>query len=316
MSQLEQDSVRYSVIIPVFNSAAVVGETVDRTVAFFEGRGLGYELILVNDGSRDGSWDVLRQKAGVNRHIVAIDLLHNCGQHTATLCGLRQASGEYAITIDDDMQVAPEELGHLIDRAAEGFDLVLGRYAEKRHNFVRRCGSSLVAAINCRIFNKPKDLVTTSLRLMRRDVVDRICAYRTAYPYITGLAILFSARRANALVEHRPRPVGRSGYGVLKITELVMRILFNYSAYPLRLLSVCALGITLASFGLGVYFLGRKLLGDVQVPGWTTLVVMLSFFNGVLILFLSMLGEYMIRLLHQTSVHDGYHVREIISQDG
>ena len=110
---------KYSVVIPVFNSQAIVGETVDRTCAFFEGEGLDYELLLVNDASRDGSWGIIQQKAEANPKIIAIDLLRNSGQHSANYCGFQHSTGDYVVTMDDDLQNPPEEIKHLIAKAAE-----------------------------------------------------------------------------------------------------------------------------------------------------------------------------------------------------
>lgn len=303
---------KYSVVIPVYNSAATVGETIDRTVAFFEGHGYDYELVLVNDGSRDRSWDVLREKALENPHIVAINLLRNYGQHTALFCGFQESTGDYLITIDDDLQNPPEEIIHLINKAHEGHDVVFGRYRKKRHGLYRRLGSLLIRAINRRIFHQPKGLVLTNFRIIRRDVVDRICSYRTHYPYIQGLALMFSINPSNVWVEHQGRLVGMSNYNLFKIIELVMRILFNYSAYPLRLVSMVGIVISALSLLRGLYYLGKAIFIGVSVPGWTTVVVLLSFFNGITIFILSMLGEYTVRLLNQTSSTESYVVKEVI----
>ena len=170
---------RYSAVIPVFKSATIVGDTIDQTVAFFEAFGCDYEVIAVNDGSPDGSWAVLAQKAAANPRILAIDLLRNYGQHTALLCGLKQSSGDYVITLDDDLQNPPAEIVHLIRAAGEGHDVVFGRFRQKQHAAYRRLGSRMVGLLNDRIFHKPEDLVLSNFRIIRRDVVDRVCAYRT-----------------------------------------------------------------------------------------------------------------------------------------
>lgn len=306
---------QYSVVIPVYNSSAIVGKTIDRVVSFFEERDLEYELILVNDGSSDGSWAVLREKALTNRRIVAINLLHNYGQHTAVFCGFQQSKGDCVITLDDDLQNPPEEMAHLIQKASEGHDLVFGRFRQKQHARYRKLGSLLIGAVNRRIFRQPEDLVLTNFRIIRRDVVDRICAYRTVYPYIPGLALMFSSNPANVWVEHQSRPLGRSNYNLLKIAELVMRILFNYSSFPLRLVSMMGLMAAFFSLVLGLYYLLRGLFIGSAVPGWTTIAVFLAFFNGLTILLLSMLGEYTVRLLNQTSSADCYHIKEIVCED-
>lgn len=305
-------SYRYSVVIPVFNSAAIVGDTLDRTARFFEAQAWEYEIIAVDDGSSDDSEAVLREKALANEHIVAITLIRNFGQHNAVLCGLQHSTGDYVITLDDDLQNPPSEIVHLVDKALDGYDLVIGRFRRKQHAVHRRVGSHVVAWINRRVFNQPPDLVLTNFRLIHRDVVDRICAYRTSFPYISGLVLMFSSQRANVLVDHHPRPVGKSNYNFLRIAHLVMRILFNYSAFPLEVVSVFGLIIASLAFVAGIFYLLKSLLIGVNVPGWTTLVVLLSFFSGVNIVITSMLGQYVVRLMQQASSAESYYVKTIV----
>lgn len=309
-----QGRVRYSVVIPAFNSASVVGETITRTDAFLASVGEEYEVVVVNDGSRDDTWSVVERCARANPRIVAIDLLRNYGQHTAVLCGLRHSVGDYAITLDDDLQNPPEEMRHLLAKAAEGHDLVIGRFRKKRHSWHRRVGTWLVAVLNRRIFGKPADLVLTNFRLIRRDVVDRMCAYRTNYPYVPGLALMFASRPVNVLVEHEKRESGKSQYSLLKIVQLVVRILFSYSTYPLRTVSLLGGTVAAVSFAMGMTFLVRALLVESDVLGWASVVVLLSFLNGTAMLCLAMLGEYTVRLLNQTSGHSDYHIREVVRQ--
>lgn len=305
---LDAHAFLYSVVIPVFNSQDIVGETVDTIVKTFENLGLRYELILVNDGSGDRSWDVIAQRARANPNIVALDLLRNVGQHSANLAGFREATGDYVITMDDDMQNPPDQLPVLIDAAMTGRDLVFGRFESKQAAGYRRLGSRLIGTINRRIFGQPPDLVVSNFRILRRDVVDRICASRTAYPYITGQALMYSSNRAHVPVRHDPRKVGSSNYNLLRIVRLVLTILFSYSLFPLRLAAGIGFAIALGSFALGGIYLGLGLFSDSRVQGWTSLVVLLSLFNGVTIALLSMLGEYVVRTLNAVSAHDTYHV--------
>jgi len=301
-----------SIVIPVYNSADLIGATIDEVVGYCDEQDLSFQLLLINDGSTDGSWKVLADRAQQDQRITSIDLLRNYGQHTAVFAGLTLSSGDLVITMDDDLQNPATEIGTLIVKAQEGHDLVVGRYRQKHHAPYRRLGSRLIGGLNRRIFGKPKDFVIGNFRCMRRDLVDRIVAYSNPYPYITGLAIMFASRPINVDVEHRPRPGGSSNYGIRAITALVFRILFNYSSFPLRLVSVIGLIATVTSFVTGSFFLVRALAGGSSVPGFTTLIVLLSFFNGVSLLILSMLGEYTIRLLRQSSQPDPYHIRETV----
>lgn len=306
---------RFSIVIPVFNSAGVVADTVRCTIAAMEAMDEHFEIILVNDGSKDESWEVIAALARNDKRVIAIDLLHNCGQHAANLCGFRQTRGAWVVTMDDDLQNPPEEIAKLIAKAEEGHDLVMGEFQQKRHASYRRLGSKLIRKINQRIFGQEPDLVLSNFRLIRRDVVDRICAYRGPYPYVPGLCLMYSRKRANTLVEHRPRKVGQSNYNWRRIFTLVAAILFNYSSFPLRMVAAFGGVISIASFALGLYYLIAGLASHSSVPGWTTLVVLLAFFNGVIMVMLAMLGEYIVRIISQISTSDPYIVSTKIGTD-
>jgi glycosyltransferase involved in cell wall biosynthesis len=303
----------FSIVVPVYNSVAVVGTTVDRIVETFEQAGLSYELILVNDGSRDGSWEVIADRARANSHIVALNLLQNYGQHHANLAGLRESTGDYVITMDDDLQNPPDQALVLIEEAMNGWDVVFGRFERKQAAGYRRLGSKMISMINRRIFAQPPGLAVSNFRILRRDVVDRICASRTAHPYLTGQALMYSSNRADVMVRHDARPVGKSNYSLTRILRLVFAILFSYSSYPLRAAAFAGFVVAIGSFLLGVFYLVRSFFVDTPVAGWTTIAVLLAIFNGVTITILSMLGEYVVRTLNAVSAQDTYHVVERVS---
>jgi len=310
---LDPHQFTYSVVIPVFNSEPIVATTIDRTVAFFESHGFSYEVILVNDGSTDGSWDVLQRAPARYPHVRVINLLRNYGQHNANLCGLRRATGDYVITMDDDLQNPPEEIIHLIDKAMTGPDVVFGQFRHKAAPSTRTIGSKVIGLLNRRIFAQPPDLVVSNFRILRRDVVDRICNSRSAYPYITGQALLYSSKPANVEVEHAPRQAGKSTYSPIRLAKLVLRILFSYSLFPLRLSAAIGFVIAVLSFAIGTGFAVHHLLGNSRVEGVTTIIVLLSFLNGIIIMMLSMLGEYVLRTLRQVTETESYHVLEEIA---
>ena len=305
---LDRTTFTYSVVIPVYNSEQLVGTTIDRVVEVFTDHGLGHEVILVNDGSSDGSWDVIAEKARTTPNVVALDLLKNYGQHHANLAGLRAASGDYVITMDDDLQNPPDQALLLIDEAMTGKDVVFGEFDRKQAAGYRRLGSKLIGAINRRIFGQPPDLVVSNFRILRRDVVDRICASRTAHPYLTGQALMYSSRRSHVRVRHDQRPVGKSNYSLRRILHLVLTILFTYSSYPLRIAALLGFAMSFVSMVLGAFYLLSGLLRDTEVQGWTTLVVLVSVFNGFTIALLSMLGEYVVRTLDAVSNRESYHI--------
>jgi len=304
----------WSVVIPVYNSAPLVGRTVDGVLAVFAEHGLRLQLVLVNDGSTDSGWEVISEKARDHAGVIAVDLLKNYGQHHANLAGLRETTGDYVITLDDDGQNPPDQVPLLIDAAMRGHDVVFGAFEQKQAARYRRLGSRLVGLVNRRVFDQPGDLVVSNFRVLRRDVVDRICASRTAHPYLTGQALMYSGNRANVSVRHEPRTIGRSTYSLLRILRLVLTILFSYSSWPLRALALLGFGVAALSFLLGGVYLVTGLLTDTRVEGWTTIVVLLAIFNGFTIGLLSMLGEYVVRTLNAVSDQESYYVRRRVSR--
>jgi len=311
---LDAHAYTYSVVIPVYNSEQIVATTVAGIVDEFERAGLAYEVILVNDASKDDSWSVIADLATHLPHVTAINLLRNYGQHSANLAGMREARGHYVITMDDDGQNPADQIPVLIKEAMTGRDAVFGAFERKQAAGYRRLGSKAINALNRRVFGQPKDLVVTNFRILRRDVVDRICASHTAHPYITGQALLYSSNRSNVPVRHEPRSIGQSNYSMLKIVRLVFTILFSYSSFPLRFAALCGFVVAGLSFVLGGVYLLRGLTGASDVEGWTSVVVLLAIFNGLTIALLSMLGEYVVRTLNAVSAQETFHVVERVGQ--
>lgn len=303
----------FSVVIPVYNSSEIIEKNIIRLRNFFIALEAKFEVVLVNDGSEDKSWDVISRLAKSYPEVISIDLLKNYGQHYANLCGFRQAKGDYVITMDDDLQNPPEEIAKLIDKVLKGYDVVLGKFEFKQHSFVRRCGSRFVGSMNRKIFGVKDNLVLSNFRIIRRDVVDRICRDKSASPYIPGLVLKYSYRPCNVLVIHLPRAGGKSNYTLRKMLRLIATLLFNHSSIPLRFVAAFGFIVAGSSFFLSFYFLLSFFMDGSQVPGWASLAVLLSFFNGVLILLLSVMGEYLVRILREIGVaQQSYEVREMV----
>ena len=303
----------YSVVVPVFNSVGVVGTTIDRIIEVFEEAGLRYQLVLVNDGSRDGSWDVIAARARTSQHVVALNLLRNYGQHHANLAGMRESTGDYVITMDDDLQNPPDQALLLIEEAMHGHDVVFGRFEQKQAPGYRRLGSRMISLVNRRVFGQPPGLAVSNFRILRRDVVERICESRTAHPYITGQALMYSNNVADVLVRHDPRPVGRATTACAASCRWCSRSCSATrcsrcgprppSASSWRSAASCSAPSTssAASSCSPTWRGGRRSRSCSPC------------FNGVVIMLLSMLGEYVVRTLNAVSAVNTYHVTERVS---
>ncbi|MHB8370623.1 MAG: glycosyltransferase family 2 protein [Leptospirales bacterium] len=308
------DKAIYSVVIPVYNSSKIIDKNVIQICNFFKENSLDYEIVLVNDGSKDYSWDIISNMAKQMPKITAINLLKNYGQHAANLCGFRHAVGNYIITMDDDLQNPPLEIAKLINAMKDGVDLVVGQFESKQHSVLRRIGSRIVGMINRKVFDVRDGLILSNFRIIRRDVINRVCRDESFFPYIPGLLLKYSSCRKNVIVKHLPRLEGKSNYTWRKIFHLVAGILFNYSTIPLRYTAGLGFTFSVASFILGTYWLINAFIKGVKVPGWASLIVFLSFSNVILMFMLSIIGEYLIRIIREINIHQSYEVTDIVRQ--
>ncbi|HKR05714.1 MAG TPA: glycosyltransferase family 2 protein [Bacteroidia bacterium] len=305
----------YSIVIPVYNSEKIIEKTISKTIDFFNRNKLEFELILINDGSKDKVWQKLKTLAEQNKKIIAINFLKNYGQHTAVMCGITHGTGDYFITMDDDLQNPPEEIIKLIEKINEGYDVVFGKFPVKHHGLARKIGSKIIGYLNSKIFNKPNHITLSNFRIFNKAVAERIKNFKTSYPYIPGLLLLHSSSIANVYTEHLPRESGKSNYSLFTIIKLVSRLLFNYSSYPLNLLASFGFIFSFFSFVAGAAYIIKSVFLGTNVQGWTTIVVLLSFLNGFIIIMLGVLGEYVARIMNQLSVGNSYHIQEIINNE-
>ena len=214
--------------------------------------------------------------------------------------------------MDDDMQNPVSEISKLIQKSKEGHELVIGKYIEKKHTFIRRLGSKFTRYIVGKIFKIPKNLYLSNLRIIKRCVIDRICSINISYPYFPGLMVQYSSSQANVVVEHNERRYGSSQYNALKITKLIFEILFNYSIYPLRIFTLFGLSVSAISFSLGTFFILKALIYGSAIQGWTTVVTLISFLGGLILIILFMIGEYLIRVNRNVLSKNKYFIRELI----
>ena len=310
ISDTEKPPVYLSIVIPVYNSSPVVAKTIERTINAARACNWNFELLLINDGSTDNSWDVIKSLSQQHAEVISIDLLKNYGQHTAVYCGIAESSGKFIVTMDDDLQNPPEELEKLVNKIEQGYDLVFARFRQKMHGVFRKMGTRFVGYLNEEIFGKPKEIKLTNFRIFTRQTAERMLQYRTNYPYIPGLLLIHASKMANVETEHHPREIGGSNYTLWRILKLISRLLFNYSSYPLKITSTMGIIISLLSFLAGLFYMLKSLIMGIQVEGWTTLVVLLSFLCGFILVILGIMGEYLARMMNQMAIQDPYIIRQ------
>lgn len=302
-----------SVVIPVYCSEDCVGELLCRLTSVLESRGDSHEILLVEDASPDGTWTRIRELLPEYPNASAVRLMRNHGQHRATLCGLERARGRLVVTMDDDLQHAPEQLPPLLDALEQQpeLDCVFGVYRRKLHARYRNLGSRILSWVNARAFGLPKGVTTSSFRAMRREVAESVVRHRSANPAISALVHASTRRIASIPVDHAPRFAGRSTYTLGKQISLALDNVCNVSLMPLRLVSVMGIGICMLTMIYVAFILVQYWRGRVGgVAGWTSLVILISFFAGVILLSIGVIGEYMVRILREVQGAPLYLVRE------
>ena len=226
----------FSVVVPAYNSEGSLRELYRRLEAVFRSLQAPWELIAVDDCSRDTSWKVLLELAHSHQNVKAINLMNNFGQHNALMCGFHHVQGKYVITMDDDLQHPPEEIPKLISRIKSGdYSVVYGQYKQKKHGWFRDVVSASVNDLISRITGSGYRV--TSFRIMAEEVVEKILAY-TQYNVMIDVLIkdtVASFRVGHCKVEHHPRTIGKSNYSFKKLFWYATNMIFNYTVWPLRL---------------------------------------------------------------------------------
>jgi polyisoprenyl-phosphate glycosyltransferase len=285
-----------SVVIPVYNSSSTLKNLTQRLLSVLDSTSISYEIIFVEDGSHDNSWEVLSdlQKTYTDR-IVAIQLMRNYGQHNAIMCGFRHTCGEYIITMDDDLQNPPEEIPKLLAAIKNSkLDLIYGYYDSKSHDMWRNMGSALITFFYRRVFRS--SVIPSAFRIINRALLEGIFSYDLNFTYIDGLLAWNTQRVGEILVEHHPRATGRSGYSISKLLLLAFNLFTNFSLIPLQLVSACGFSVAITGFFIGLYYLCQYLFSNIAVPGYASTIIAILVLGGTQLLALGIMGEYLGRL--------------------
>ena len=307
----------YSVVVPCYCSGRWLPELVERVgraMAPLDGR---CELLLVNDASPDGTWGVIEELCARHPHVRGFDLLANAGQFRATICGLEHARGDLIVTMDDDLQHRPEDLPALIAplRADPEVDCVVAAYRQKRHGLVRNLASAFYHRIEAVLYGGQPGLRMTAFRAMRRPVALAICAHPTARPVLAPLLLGVTRRIVNVEVEHEVRARGATGYSTRRLVGIFRDAVIAGSVAPLRLVSMLGFAAAAVSVGLALWYLTRFLMGKIRAPGFMTLVLLITFFGGLTLLSIGLLGEYVGRILTEVARPPRYRLRRVAGAD-
>ncbi|MDL2263773.1 glycosyltransferase [Synergistaceae bacterium OttesenSCG-928-I11] len=304
-----------SVVIPVYNECENLPEMIARTLSTCKSMGNPFEIVFVDDGSRDDSAEILRRAAVVNKEVKALILNRNYGQHAAIFAGLEESKGDIVVTLDADLQNPPEEIPKLVREIEKGFDVVGTVRQNRQDTWFRRRASALVNRTIQRATGVLMHDYGCMLRAYRRNVVDAMLKCGEHSTFIPILANSFAGSTSEIPVKHCARESGDSKYSLLKLVSLQFDLLTSMSTFPLRLLSFAGLCISMLGIGFGVLL---AILRIIMGPAWAaegifTLFAILFVFIGAQFVGLGLLGEYIGRIYHDVRNRPRFFVKEIYS---
>jgi glycosyltransferase involved in cell wall biosynthesis len=310
--------VTLSIVMPVFNEEPVIGRTYERLRAVLDSLGETHEIILVNDGSRDGTLDVLRGIARADRTVRIISLTRNYGQQAAITAGLAETTGRAVVVMDADLQDPPELLTDMVRLWREGYQVVNPRRIERQgDSLAKRASAAAFYAIIDRLspIRLPRNV--GDFRLIDRRVVDFLNGLEERNRYIRGLVTWSGFRTADLPFVRHGRAAGDTKYNLGRLIRLSLDGILSFSYKPLRMAIWIGFALSLASFGYLLVVLWKRLFTDLTVPGWSSLMAVNLFCNGMLFIMLGILGEYVARISDQVKGRPLYLVAERIGfEDG
>ena len=310
-AEMKRETVQISVVIPLYNEEESIEELYSQLVPVMVDLGEPYEIIFVDDGSKDKSFDILQGLHTKDNHVKVIRLTRNFGQPAAKSAGFDFSKGKIVVTIDADLEHPPEEIPKLIKKIEEGYDVVYGIFSERKHSTFRIAGSGFSKWVLSKIVTVGRTNIS-GFAAIRASAIERLklCGERTRF--LSGLLSWTGANVGTVEVEHHYRHAGKSRYGIFKLLGLWFDMIVSFTDLPLRLASVG--GFILGAIGLlmALGYLIRYLLYGFGVPGFATTTILLFIFFGFQFLYLGIIGEYLARINTEVRHRPRYIVREAL----
>ena len=285
-----------SIVVPVYKAGSTLRELYRRIRDALVPLGLEFEVILVEDGGMDDSWDVIRELSQSDHRIKGIQHSRNFGQHNALLTGIRAARYDIVATLDDDLQNPPEEIPRLLRYLAQGYDVVYGTPQREQHGFFRDAASQITKFALQSAMGAETARKVSAFRVFRTRLREAFADYQNPYVSIDVLLTWGTTSFAACEVKHDPRTAGISNYNLAKLIRHAMNMITGFSVLPLQLASLVGFALTLLGMGLLAYVLIGYLVHGSTVSGFPFLASVLAFFSGAQMFALGIIGEYLARM--------------------
>ncbi|MZG54266.1 MAG: glycosyltransferase [Nitrospinae bacterium] len=301
-----------SIVVPVFNEVDLIEELLSRIKTVCEGLNRTYEIVVVDDGSTDGSYEKLKQFRGKGNSLRIVKFTRNFGQQAAVLAGFRISKGDIIVQLDSDLQNPPEEIPKLLSAMSDDIDLVTTTHRKRRDSTLRVMGSRCLLKIGQMLFGDSVKLNLSSFRALRRSVVKKIEACKDRSRYMAVLMSWMGLPTAEIEVEHHERKKGITKYSILNLLILSWDLVTGYSSFPLRMVTYMGMFGALLGFLMMAFLLFQRIVNGILIEGFVVLLAVFAFFAGVQLLSIGFLGEYLGRVHHQIQERPDYIVEKVI----
>jgi glycosyltransferase involved in cell wall biosynthesis len=309
--RLDDSGLDVSVIVPCYRSVLTLDELVARIKAVLVSRGSSFEIVLVDDGSPDHTWQCIQRLVESDERVRGIRLRRNYGQHNALLAGIRDAVGETIVIMDDDLQHPPEEIPGLLTELDRGFDVVYGTPKKMTHSIHRNMLSFLTKLVLQRAMGAETASKVCAFRAFRRHVARSFDHYSGSSVSIDVLLTWGTSRFSAVDVEHRPRTAGKSNYTLRKLAVYALTMITGFSTIPLRIASLIGISFTVVGFLVLSYVVITFFVWGRDVPGFYFLASVISIFSGAQLLALGVIGEYLARVHIRLLDRPAYTIGEV-----
>jgi undecaprenyl-phosphate 4-deoxy-4-formamido-L-arabinose transferase len=307
---MENKAASLTVVVPAYNSELTLEALVERLQPVLAAHTEQYELVLVNDGSRDRSWDVITSLSERHAWVRGINMMRNYGQHNAVLCGIRAARYEVVVTMDDDLQHPPEEIPRLLDTLNQGFDVVYGTPQQEQHGLWRDLASQVTKVALKSAMGASTGRNVSAFRALRTHLRDAFVNYQSPFVSVDVLLTWGTTRFTSIPVAHDPRRVGVSNYTFRKLVTHAINMMTGFSTLPLQIASWIGFAFTVFGMVVLLYVLVVYLTHGRGVPGFAFLASIIAIFSGAQLFALGIIGEYLARMHLRMMERPVYVVRE------
>ena len=300
------EGIYISIVSPVYKAESLIALLIARLEESLSLISPYYEIILIEDGSPDNSWREIQNACKENEKVKGVKLSRNFGQHYAITAGLGVARGEWVVVMDCDLQDQPEEIPRLHEKALQGFDLVFARRAFRKDGVLKKFSSKVFYSAFSYLTETKQDAAVANFGIYHQKVVKAILSLGDYIRYFPTMSQWVGFKKGYLDVEHAERGDGKSSYSWKKLFQLAYNTIIAFSDKPLRLTIQLGISISLISFLIGIFYLYKYYMGDIEVLGFTSLIVSIWFLCGVIIIVLGILGVYLGKTFEQSKNRPSY----------